>query len=162
LVVSPMCEYSATDGVPNDWHLVHLGSRAVGGAALVIAEASAVSAQGRISPQDTGLWNDAQRQAWQPITRFIKAQGAIAGIQLAHAGRKASTLRPWEGHGPLPAGQGDWPTVAPSALPFDDGWQVPQALDEAGIRAVIADFREATRRALAAGFNLVEDRKSVE
>jgi len=155
-VVSPMCEYSASDGVPNDWHLVHLGSRAVGGAALVIAEASAVSAQGRISPQDTGLWNDTQLQAWQPITRFIKAQGAIAGIQLAHAGRKASTLRPWEGHGPVPTGQGDWPTVAPSAVPFEAHWPAPQALDEAGIQAVIADFRAAARRALAAGFELIE------
>jgi 2,4-dienoyl-CoA reductase-like NADH-dependent reductase (Old Yellow Enzyme family) len=156
LVVSPMCEYSATDGVPNDWHLVHLGSRAVGGAALVIAEASAVSAQGRISPQDTGLWNQQQLQAWQPITRFIRAQGAIAGIQLAHAGRKASTLRPWEGHGPVPAGQGDWPTVAPSALPFEAHWPAPQALDEAGIQAVIADFRAAAHRAVAAGFELIE------
>ena len=156
LVVSPMCEYSATDGVPNDWHMVHLGSRAVGGAALVIAEASAVSAQGRISPQDTGLWNQAQLQAWQPITRFIKAQGAIAGMQLAHAGRKASTLRPWDGHGPVPAGQGDWLTVAPSGLPFDAGWPAPQALDEAGIQAVIADFRAAAQRALAAGFELIE------
>ena len=156
LVVSPMCEYSAIDGVPNDWHMVHLGSRAVGGAALVITEASAVSAQGRISPQDTGLWNQAQLQAWQPITRFIKAQGAIAGMQLAHAGRKASTLRPWDGHGPVPAGQGDWPTVAPSALPFDAGWPAPQALDEAGIQAVIADFRAAAQRALAAGFELIE------
>ena len=156
LAVSPMCEYSATDGVPNDWHMVHLGSRAVGGAALVIAEASAVSAQGRISPQDTGLWNDAQLQAWQPITRFIKAQGAIAGMQLAHAGRKASTLRPWDGHGPVPAGQGDWVTVAPSALPFAAGWPAPQALDEAGIQAVIADFRAAAQRALAAGFELIE------
>jgi len=156
LAVSPMCEYSATDGVPNDWHMVHLGSRAVGGAALVIAEASAVSAQGRISPQDTGLWNDAQLQAWQPITRFIKAQGAIAGMQLAHAGRKASTLRPWDGHGPVPAGQGDWRTVAPSALPFDTDWPAPQALDEAGIQAVIADFRAAAQRALAAGFELIE------
>ena len=156
LVVSPMCEYSATDGVPNDWHLVHLGSRAVGGAALVIAEATAVSAQGRISPQDTGLWNDAQLQAWQPITRFIRTQGAIAGMQLAHAGRKASTLRPWDGHGPLPPGQGDWLTVAPSALPFDAGWPAPQALDEAGIRKVIADFRAAAERAVAAGFQLVE------
>ncbi|CAM5466749.1 NADH:flavin oxidoreductase/NADH oxidase [Rhodanobacter lindaniclasticus] len=156
LVVSPMCEYSATDGVPNDWHLVHLGSRAVGGAALVIAEASAVSAQGRISPQDTGLWNQAQVAAWQPITRFIKAHGAIAGVQLAHAGRKASTLRPWDGHGPVPAGQGDWPTVAPSALPFDAHWPVPQALDEAGIRALVADFRAAAQRALAAGFELIE------
>ena len=156
LAVSPMCEYSATDGVPNDWHMVHLGSRAVGGAALVIAEASAVSAQGRISPQDTGLWNDAQLQAWQPITRFIKAQGAIAGMQLAHAGRKASTLRPWDGHGPVPAGQGDWLTVAPSALPFAAGWPAPQALDEAGIQAVITDFRAAAQRALAAGFELIE------
>ena len=156
MVISPMCEYSATDGVPNDWHLVHLGSRAVGGAALVIAEASAVSAQGRISPQDTGLWNQAQLEAWQPITRFIKAQGAIAGVQLAHAGRKASTLRPWEGHGPVPAGQGDWLAVAPSALPFDNGWHTPQALDEAGIQAVIADFRAAAQRALAADFELVE------
>ncbi|KRE86723.1 oxidoreductase [Rhodanobacter sp. Soil772] len=156
LVVSPMCEYSATDGVPNDWHMVHLGSRAVGGAALVIAEASAVSAQGRISPQDTGLWNQAQLQAWQPITRFIKAHGAIAGMQLAHAGRKASTLRPWDGHGPVPAGQGDWRTVAPSALPFDTGWPAPQALDEVGIQTVIADFRAAAQRALAAGFELIE------
>jgi 2,4-dienoyl-CoA reductase-like NADH-dependent reductase (Old Yellow Enzyme family) len=156
LVVSPMCEYSATDGVPNDWHLVHLGSRAVGGAAVVIAEASAVSAQGRISPQDAGLWNQAQLQAWQPITRFIGAHGAIAGIQLAHAGRKASTLRPWDGQGPVPAGQGDWPVVGPSALPFDTGWNVPLALDEAGIQAVIADFRAAAARALEAGFQLVE------
>ena len=156
LVISPMCQYSATDGLPNDWHMVHLGSRAVGGAAVVIAEATAVSAQGRISPQDTGLWNQAQQDAWQPIVRFIKAEGAIAGIQLAHAGRKASTLRPWEGHGSVPAGQGDWLTVAPSALPFDKGWNVPQALDEAGIRAVVADFRAAAQRALATGFQLIE------
>ena len=156
IVVSPMCEYSATDGVPNDWHMVHLGSRAVGGAGAVIAEATAVSAQGRISPQDTGLWNQAQLEAWRPITRFIKAHGAMAGAQLAHAGRKASTLRPWDGHGPVPAGQGDWLTVAPSALPFDTGWNLPQALDEAGIQAVIADFRAAAQRALAAGFELIE------
>ncbi|OOG51530.1 NADH:flavin oxidoreductase/NADH oxidase [Rhodanobacter sp. C01] len=156
LVVSPMCQYSATDGMPNEWHMVHLGSRAVGGAAVVIAEATAVSAQGRISPQDTGLWNQAQQEAWQPIARFIKAEGAIAGVQLAHAGRKASTLRPWEGHGPVPAGQGDWLTVAPSALPFDTGWNMPQALDEAGIQQVIADFRAAAQRALAAGFELIE------
>ena len=156
IVVSPMCEYSATDGVPNDWHMVHLGSRAVGGAGAVIAEATAVSAQGRISPQDTGLWNQAQLEAWRPITRFIKAHGAMAGVQLAHAGRKASTLRPWDGHGPVPAGQGDWLTVAPSALPFDTGWNLPQALDEAGIQTVIADFRAAAQRALAAGFELVE------
>jgi len=156
IAVAPMCQYSARDGVPDHWHLVHLGSRAVGGAAAVVAEATAVSAIGRISPQDTGLWNDAQAAAWQPIAAFIAAQGAIPGVQLAHAGRKASTQRPWEGGGPLPAGQGGWTTVAPSALPFDDGWHVPQALDEAGIRAVVAEFRAAARRALAAGFQLAE------
>ncbi len=156
LLVAPMCQYSAVDGVPDDWHLVHLGSRAVGGAGAVITEATAVSAQGRISAQDTGLWNQAQVEAWRPITRFIKAQGAVAGVQLAHAGRKASTLRPWDGHGPIPAGHGDWLTVAPSALPFDTGWHLPQALDAAGIQAVIADFRDAARRALEAGFELLE------
>ena len=156
LVVAPMCQYSATDGLPDAWHMVHLGSRAVGGAAVVIAEATAVSAQGRISPGDTGLWNPAQQEAWRPITGFIKSQGAIAGVQLAHAGRKSSAQRPWEGHGPLPVGQGGWPTVAPSALPFDTGWHTPQALDEAGIAAVIADFRAAAQRALAAGFELIE------
>ena len=156
VLVSPMCEYSAVDGVPDDWHMVHRGSRAVGGAGAVIAEATAVSAQGRISAQDTGLWNQAQVDAWRPITRFIKAHGAIAGVQLAHAGRKASTLRPWDGHGPVPAGQGDWIVVAPSAVPFDTGWNTPQALDDAGIQAVIADFRDAARRALEAGFELIE------
>ncbi|MCW8807600.1 MAG: NADH:flavin oxidoreductase/NADH oxidase [Rhodanobacter sp.] len=156
LVVSPMCQYAATDGLPEPWHLVHLGSRAVGGAAVVIAEATAVSAAGRISPGDTGLWNQAQLEAWRPITGFIKSQGAIAGLQLAHAGRKASAKRPWEGGGPLPRGQGDWPTVAPSALPFDAGWHTPQALDDAGIQAVIEDFRAAAQRALTAGFELIE------
>ena len=156
LVVAPMCQYSAADGVPDHWHMVNLGSRAVGGAALVIAEATAVSAQGRISLGDTGIWNDAQREAWRPIAHFIAAQGAIAGIQLAHAGRKSSAQRPWEGRDALPAGQGDWLTVAPSALPFDAGWHTPQALDEAGIAAVVADFRAAAQRALAAGFQLIE------
>ncbi len=156
LAISPMCQYSATDGLPNDWHLVHLGSRAVGGAAAVIAEATAVSAQGRISAGDTGLWNDAQQEAWRPIAGFIKAHGAVAGVQLAHAGRKASAQRPWEGGGALPMGQGDWPTVAPSAVPFDAGWPAPQALDSAGIRGLIDDFRTAAGRALAAGFELIE------
>jgi 2,4-dienoyl-CoA reductase-like NADH-dependent reductase (Old Yellow Enzyme family) len=154
LVVAPMCQYSATDGVPDTWHLVHLGSRAVGGAAVVLSEATAVSAEGRISPGDAGLWNDAQVAAWAPITAFIKAQGAIAGVQLAHAGRKASAQRPWEGGGPL-AGAA-WPTVAPSAVPFDDGWHVPEALDEAGIAKVVDDFRATARRALTAGFQLAE------
>ena len=156
IVIAPMCQYSSVDGLPDDWHLVHMGSRAAGGAALVISEATAVSAEGRISPGDTGLWNEAQRAAWQPITRFIRGQGAIVGVQLAHAGRKASAQRPWEGGGPLPVGQGDWPTVAPSALPFDEGWHTPQALDADGLRKVIADFRAAAERALSAGFQLIE------
>lgn len=156
LVIAPMCQYSAVDGMPDHWHLVHLGSRAVGGAALVIAEATAVSAEGRISPGDVGLWNEQQLAAWQPITRFIAAQGAIPGVQLAHAGRKASAQRPWEGGGALTAAEGPWQTVAPSARAFDQHWHVPAALDEQGIAKVIADFRAATRRALAAGFKLIE------
>jgi 2,4-dienoyl-CoA reductase-like NADH-dependent reductase (Old Yellow Enzyme family) len=156
IAVAPMCQYSAVDGLPDHWHLVHLGSRAVGGAAVVIAEATAVSAEGRISPQDTGIWNDAQLAAWRPIADFIAAQGAIPGVQLAHAGRKASTQRPWEGHGPVAVAKGGWTVVAPSAVPFDTGWHVPHALDEAGIRAVIADFRAAAQRALDAGFQLIE------
>ena len=154
IAVAPMCQYSAVDGVPDHWHLVHLGSRAVGGAAVVIAEATAVTAQGRISPQDVGLWNDAQREAWRPITRFIDTQGAIAGVQLAHAGRKASSQRPWEGGGALR--EGAWDTVAPSAMAFDEGWHTPQALDAAGLRQLVEDFRRAAERALAAGFRLVE------
>ena len=154
IAVAPMCQYSAVDGVPDHWHLVHLGSRAVGGAAVVIAEATAVTAHGRISPQDVGLWNDAQREAWRPITRFIDTQGAIAGVQLAHAGRKASSQRPWEGGGALR--EGAWDTVAPSAIAFDEGWHTPQALDAAGLRQLVEDFRRAAERALAAGFRLVE------
>jgi len=134
IVVSPMCQYSAVDGVPDHWHLVHLGSRAVGGAGAVIAEATAVSAQGRISLGDTGIWNDAQVAAWRPIAAFIAAQGAVPGVQLAHAGRKASAQRPWDGGGALAAAQGAWTTAAPSALPFDAGWPTPEALDAAGIR----------------------------
>jgi 2,4-dienoyl-CoA reductase-like NADH-dependent reductase (Old Yellow Enzyme family) len=156
LVIAPMCEYSATDGLPNDWHFVHLGSRAVGGAGLLITEATAISPEGRISAGDVGIWNEAQQQAWQPIIAFIKAQGAVAGVQLAHAGRKASSMRPWEGGGPLAADAGAWQTVAPSAIPFDQHWHVPHALDRAGIAKVIADFRAAAERALAAGFQLIE------
>ncbi len=156
IVVSPMCQYSAVDGMPDNWHLVHLGSRAVGGAGAVLAEATAVSAQGRISPSDTGLWNDAQMRAWQPIARFITAHGAVAGVQLAHAGRKASTWRPWDGHGPLAPECGAWPTVAPSPLPFHADAPDPLALDTAGIRRVVADFRAAAQRASCAGFELLE------
>ena len=150
IAISPMCEYSAIDGVPDDWHLVHLGSRAVGGAGLVFTEATAVSAQGRISPADTGIWNDAQLQAWSRIAAFIAAQGAMPGIQLAHAGRKASTDAPWRGGKPL-AGADAWTAVAPSAIAFDAGYPPPLALDEAGIDRVVADFRAATLRSIAAG-----------
>jgi 2,4-dienoyl-CoA reductase-like NADH-dependent reductase (Old Yellow Enzyme family) len=122
----------------------------------VVAEATAISPEGRISPGDTGIWNDAQIAAWRPIAAFIRGQHAVPGVQLAHAGRKASAQRPWEGGGPLPRGRGDWTTVAPSAIAFDEGWHVPQALDEAGLRKVVADFRAAAQRALAAGFELIE------
>lgn len=156
IVISPMCQYSATDGLPNPWHFTHLGSRAVGGAGAVITEATAVSPEGRISAYDTGIWNDAQREAWRSIVTFIEAQGAVAGTQLGHAGRKASVFRPWEGGGPLPADQGAWQTVAPSALPFDKEWHVPQALDTDGLRKVVEDFRTAAERARQAGFKLIE------
>lgn len=157
IVVSPMCEYSAVDGLPDDWHLVHLGSRAVGGAGAVIAEATAVLPEGRISPADVGLWNDTQAQAWRRITGFIRARGAVAGVQLAHAGRKASVSPPWQGSRAMAPAEGGWANVmAPSAVPFSDTYPQPRALDEAGIAAVIAGFRDAAARALAAGFELVE------
>jgi 2,4-dienoyl-CoA reductase-like NADH-dependent reductase (Old Yellow Enzyme family) len=156
IVVSPMCEYSAVDGVPNDWHFVHLGSRAVGGAGLVFTEATAVSPEGRISPADTGIWNDAQRDAWARIAGFVAAQGAMPGIQLAHAGRKGSTHVPWRGGNALAADDGAWTPVAPSAIAFDDSYPMPVALDDAGIAKVIADFRAATRRAREAGFRVIE------
>jgi 2,4-dienoyl-CoA reductase-like NADH-dependent reductase (Old Yellow Enzyme family) len=156
IVVSPMCEYSAEQGVPNDWHLVHLGSRAVGGAGLVFTEATAVSPEGCISPVDTGIWNDAQTQAWKRIVAFVHGQSARAGIQLAHAGRKASTAAPWSGGKPLDAAHGGWTPVAPSAIPFDEGYPVPTELDAAGIAKVIADFRAAAQRARAAGFDVIE------
>lgn len=156
IAVSPMCEYSAIDGVPNDWHLVHLGSRAVGGAGLVFTEATAISSEGRISPGDTGIWNAGQRDAWARIAKFIASQGASPGIQLAHAGRKASTAAPWDGGKPLAAEHGGWTPVAPSALAFDAGYAVPHALDAAGIANVLADFRASALRADEAGFALIE------
>lgn len=155
IAVSPMCEYSATDGVPDDWHLVHLGSRAVGGAGLVFTEATSVSPEGRISPADTGIWNPEQRDAWARITAFIAGQGAVAGIQLAHAGRKAATDVTWRGGKPL-HGTAAWMPVAPSAVPFDDGYAVPLALDARAISKVIADFRAAAVRAADAGFRVIE------
>jgi 2,4-dienoyl-CoA reductase-like NADH-dependent reductase (Old Yellow Enzyme family) len=156
IVVSPMCQYSSPGGVPTDWHLVHLGSRAVGGAGLVFTEATSVSPEGRISPDDTGIWNDAQAEAWSRIANFIRGQGAAAGIQLAHAGRKASTDAPWRGGGPLDAAHGGWTPVAPSAVAFDAGYPVPVALDAAGITKVVTDFRAAAQHARAAGFEVIE------
>jgi 2,4-dienoyl-CoA reductase-like NADH-dependent reductase (Old Yellow Enzyme family) len=156
IVVSPMCEYSAVDGVPNDWHFVHLGSRAVGGTGLVFTEATAVSPEGRISPDDTGIWNDAQQTAWARITGFVRDQGAVAGIQLAHAGRKGSTEVPWRGGKGIAVGAGGWIPVAPSAIAFEESYPTPAALDETGIQKIIVDFAAATRRARAAGFGVVE------
>jgi len=156
IAVSPMCQYSAVNGVPDDWHLVHLGSRAVGGAAVVFTEACAVSAQGRISPQDAGLWNGAQTQAWARIAAFVAAQGAVPAIQLAHAGRKASTYAPWRGRGEVPVAEGGWPVQAPSEIAFDATYPQPHALDVSGIAALVADFRAAAQRALDAGFRIVE------
>ena len=156
IAVSPMCEYSAVDGVPDDWHLVHLGSRAVGGAGLVFTEATAVSPEGRISPADTGIWDDRQRDAWARIAAFIQSQGAVAGIQLAHAGRKASTDAPWRGGVPLSTAQGGWTPLAPSAIAFAEGHPLPLALDAPGIARVVADFSAAAVRARDAGFRVIE------
>jgi len=156
IFVSPMCMYSAADGVPNDWHLVHLGSRAVGGAALVIAEATGVSPEGRISPGDTGLWNGAQVDAFRRIAAFVSAQGAVPAIQLAHAGRKASTHVPWKGGGALAAGDGAWTTLAPSAIPFDAGFPAPREMAPADMDRVTDEFAAAARRAVDAGFGVVE------
>jgi len=153
--VSPMCQYSATDGRPDDWHLVHLGARAVGGAGLVLTEATAVSAEGRISPADTGIWTDEQAADWARIVRFVRSQGAVAGIQLAHAGRKASTAAPWLGGGPVDLDAGGWATVGPSPLAFG-ALPAPRELSVAGIRAVVADFAAAAVRARDAGFQVVE------
>ena len=151
-----MCEYSAKEGHPTSWHLVHLGSRAVGGAALVMTEATGVSAIGRISPADTGIYLDSHVEAWRPIVEFIHEQGAVAGIQLAHAGRKASTAAPWLGGAPIAVKEGGWTPVAPSALPFDTGYTIPKELTIEEIDQVVADFVAAAGRALRAGFEVVE------
>lgn len=155
--VSPMCEYSSTDGFADDWHLVHLGSRAVGGAGLVVAEATGVTADGRISPFDLGIYRDEHVEMLSRITRFIAAQGAVPGMQLSHAGRKASTDAPWRGGKPLAPADGGWrPIHGPSAIAFSDRSPMPDALDRDGIARVIAAFRDAARRALAAGFQVIE------
>ena len=154
--VSPMCQYSCEDGIATDWHLVHLGARAQGGAGLVIVEASAVTPEGRISSSDLGIWKDAHIPALERIVRFLHGQGARAAIQLAHAGRKASMTPPPTGERVLTAAEGAWEPVAPSAVPFSPQNPMPRALDLAGISAVVEAFRQATRRALLAGFDVVE------
>jgi 2,4-dienoyl-CoA reductase-like NADH-dependent reductase (Old Yellow Enzyme family) len=156
IVVSPMCQYSSVDGFINDWHLVHLGSRAVGGAALVFTEATSVSPEGRITPDDLGIWKVEHIEGLKRITTFIEAHGAVPGIQLAHAGRKASQTSPWKGNSLIPISEGGWQTVAPSAIPFSDTYALPAELTKEGISKVIADFKAAAVRALAAGFKVVE------
>lgn len=154
--VSPMCQYSSRDGMPTDWHLVHLGSRAVGGAGLVMVEATAVTPEGRISPDDSGIWSDAHAEAFRPIAEFIRSAGAVPAIQLAHAGRKASTDAPWNGGGPLDAAHRGWTPVAPSPIPFDTGYPTPRELSGADLDAVVTAFADAAQRALSAGFEVVE------
>lgn len=156
IVVSPMCEYSSIDGFATDWHLVHLGSRAVGGAGLIITEATAVSPEGRISPHDLGIWKDEQLEKLKQITSFITSQGTVPGMQLAHAGRKASTNVPWEGRGKVAIEDGGWEVLAPSAIAFSDNYPMPVALDQKGIQKVINDFTLAANRALQAGFKVIE------
>jgi len=156
LVVSPMCQYSSENGFANDWHLVHLGSRATGGAGLVFTEATAISPEGRISPADLGIWNDDHIGYLKKITSFIDQHGSVAGIQLAHAGRKASCREPWNGGKQLGIAEGGWKTVAPSAIPFLPGTDIPEALSPEDIKKVIDDFTHAARRSLAAGFRVVE------
>ena len=155
--VSPMCEYSSTDGYANDWHFVHVGSRAVGGAGLVLTEATAIVPEGRISPQDLGIWSDDHIAPLARIVRFIREQGSVAGMQLAHAGRKSSTYRPWPGLGTIPENAGGWTNVvAPSAVAFADHYPKPQALTSDGIQEIVAAFAEAARRACEAGFRVIE------
>ncbi len=151
-----MCQYSCVDGEVNSWHMVHLGSRAQGGAGLIIAEASAVSPEGRISPADSGLWNDRQAELWQPITAFLREHGSVPAIQLAHAGRKASVDLPWKGGKPLSAEQGGWPVIGPSAVPFSPAHQTPAEMSLDEIKRVVADFRAAAVRAVEAGFQVAE------
>ncbi|WP_413811464.1 NADH:flavin oxidoreductase/NADH oxidase [Streptomyces sp. OE57] len=160
LWMSPMCQYSADPdkgaGVPHDWHFVHYGARATGGTGLILVEATAVSPEGRISPGDLGIWNDTQVEAFVKIVRFLKGQGTVPGIQLAHAGRKASTDAPWRGGAPLGADQWGWQPLAPSPVPFDEGHPVPDELSEERIGEITRQFADAARRALAAGFEVAE------
>jgi 2,4-dienoyl-CoA reductase-like NADH-dependent reductase (Old Yellow Enzyme family) len=156
IVVSPMCEYSSIDGFANDWHFVHLGSRAIGGASLVLTEAIAVSPEGRISPADLGIWKEEHIPELQRITAFLHQHGSYAGTQLAHAGRKATMSVPWDKHHAIPASEGGWQPVGPSAIRFDEDYALPAELDRAGLDKIVADFISATHRSLAAGFDVVE------
>jgi 2,4-dienoyl-CoA reductase-like NADH-dependent reductase (Old Yellow Enzyme family) len=156
IVVAPMCQYSATDGFAADWHLVHLGSRAVGGAGALLVEATAVTPEGRISPQDLGLWKDGHIQPLARVAAFLEEQGAVAGIQLGHAGRKASARRPWEGSGAVPPVEGGWTPLGPGDEAFSPAYARPQAMTEVDIAGVVESFRTAARRARHAGFRLVE------
>ena len=157
IAMSPMCQYSAVDGFANDWHLVHLGSRAVGGTALIMVEGAAVTAEGRISPGDLGIWKDEHIEVLARIAKFVHSQGAVAGIQLAHAGRKASCVLAWKGGASLKTlEQLGWPVVGPSPVPFDETHPVPIPLDETGIDRVIAAFEAGAQRALKAGFKVLE------
>jgi len=156
IVVSPMCQYSAHDGMAGDWHLVHLGSRAVGGAGLVFTEATAVSPEGRISPQDLGIWKDEHIEGLRRIVKFVRAQGSEIGMQLAHAGRKASVREPWNGNKLVPEHAGGWKSVAPSPVAFEEGYAQPVELDAEGVRKVVDDFKSAARRAMLAGFKVLE------
>ena len=156
IVVSPMCQYSAHDGFVNDWHFVHLASRAVGGAGLVFTEATAVTPEGRISIEDLGIWDDVHAGAFERTARFVKGEGAAFGIQLAHSGRKGSTLRPWDGLGGVPAEEGGWQPIAPSALPFADNYPMPCAMTHDDIARVVDAFRRSALRALNVGFDVVE------
>lgn len=157
IVVSPMCQYSSPEGVAQTWHLVHLGSRAVGGAGLVFTEAAAVSTEGRISPEDLGIWNEAQAEALRPIVAFIRSQGSVAGIQLAHAGRKASTWSPFSGkHGEVPVAQGGWEAVGPTGEPFSDHYPKPRELSKDDLNRIEADFVAAAHRAHSIGFQVAE------
>jgi len=151
-----MCQYSAINGLPNEWHLVHLGSRAVGGSALVMAEATAISPEGRITPGCTGIWNDEQTKAWAPISQFIKDQGALSAIQLAHAGRKASSPLPWSKDKKLTSETGAWETIAPSPITFDHHYSTPREMTESDIKNIIDSFISAAQRAVLAGFDVLE------
>ncbi|MCW8817168.1 MAG: NADH:flavin oxidoreductase/NADH oxidase, partial [Ignavibacteriaceae bacterium] len=156
IAVSPMCQYSSINGVPTDWHLVHLGSRAVGGAGLILTEATAVSPEGRISPDDAGIWNEEQVNAYTRITSFIKSQNSVSGIQLAHAGRKASTYSPWKGSGEVKVENGGWKTFAPSPIPFSENFPRPKEMSEEDVKLVTDQFTKAAKRSIEAGFEVIE------